>query len=285
MNRVLITGVDGFIGSHLANYLDDKSDVLVARRSDGDIRLGETWNSFPKVDTVIHLAEKNSVLESWTCPGSYISSNINSITNALEFCKKNNCGIIYLSSYLYGNCGELPINESYPVHASNPYAFSKILTEKVCNFYFNHYHVPVTIIRPFNVYGNGQSENFLIPSLITKILDDNHQEIVVEDLAPRRDYIYIDDLIELISLCMSGTNGFHLYNAGSGKSYSVLEVINIIQEILNIDKKIITKNNKRPNEINNCVADISLANKDLAWTPRWDLHHGLSQIIKIRQGF
>lgn len=279
MNRVLITGENGFIGSHLVKTLQGKWSVTAVNRSDGDIRDEETWRLFPDVDVVIHLADKNSTIESWDYPADYIKSNVQSVTNALEYCRKKNSRFVYLSSYLYGDAGDMPIDEAFPIIASNPYSFSKLIAEKICDYYVNNFKIAATIIRPFNVYGYGQSKNFLLPSIIASCLNQETNEIYVEDLAPKRDYIYIDDLTNLIEKCLEITSGINIFNAGSGVSYSVQEVIALIQEITKVNKKVVSKNNVRPNEINNCISNISLARRNLCWSPKWDLMAGLTRMI------
>src|SRR6202011_2766469 len=103
-----------------------------------------------------------------------------------------------VSSYMYGHPERLPIPEDHPLRASNPYSHSKLLAEQITRFYQESFGVPVTIVRPFNLYGPGQSEDFLIPTLIRQALAQDSNAIVVADLTPKRDYIYIDDVVDLL---------------------------------------------------------------------------------------
>ena len=146
--------------------------------------------------------------------------------------------LIILSTYLYGNPIKLPIDEISETFTSNPYALSKKISEDLCKFYSENFGVRITILRPFNVYGVGQSDKFLIPSLINQIL--NGTTISIKDLEPKRDYVYISDLIDSIIKCLSLDNKFEIFNIGSGISYSVKEIINIIQKQCNTNYPIYT---------------------------------------------
>lgn len=277
MNEVLITGSEGFIGNYLSRALGGRWSITGASRKLGDIKDASTWQSFRGVDLVVHLAEKNSVIESWRSPRDYIGGNISSITNALDFCVKQSCGLIYLSSYVYGNAGDDPIEESRKRVANNPYAMSKILCEQLCEFYSEKFQLDITIIRPFNIYGKGQSSSFLIPSLISQY--QNRKEVHIEDISPRRDYLYIDDLINLITLCMEDMSGLNVVNAGYGESHSVGDILNFIEILMNVKKRIVINNNIRPNEISNCVANINFAKSRFSWEPKYSLYDGLKKML------
>ena len=134
------------------------------------------------------------------------------------------------------------------------------------------------IIRPFNVYGMGQNEKFLIPYIIRQALED--KEIKVKDLTPRRDYIYLDDLIDALMLTVESTNKFAVYNIGSGISFSVEEIINSVQKIVGTNKKVVSENMVRKNEINDVVADIGRANKELGWSPKTNFYEGMKKVIE-----
>jgi GDP-4-dehydro-6-deoxy-D-mannose reductase len=279
MNNILVTGACGFIGTHLLKALNKRDNfVYAASRNDGDISLNETWNNFPDCDIVIHLAGKSFVPESWTDVYGYSETNLLSTIAALEYCKNKNAKLIFLSSYLYGNPVSLPISENAPLIIQNPYALTKKWAEESCEFYSNNYHIPVTIIRPFNVYGPGQSSSFLLPHIINQIKNNN--EIKVKDLTPKRDYIYITDLINAIIKAIDTNFEFEIFNIGSGLSYSVGEIISMIQEIFGLNLPVLSEDTIRKGEIMNTIADISKAKQILNWAPTYDIYNGLKETIE-----
>lgn len=278
MNSILVTGSTGFIGTHLLKTLNKRNDfVYSASRNDGDISLTQTWNSFPDCDIVIHLAGKSFVPDSWTDVYGYSQTNLLSTIAALEYCKNKNARLIFLSSYLYGNPVSLPISENAPLIIQNPYALTKKWAEESCEFYSNNYNIPVTIIRPFNVYGPGQSSSFLLPQIINQI--KSKKEIKLKDLTPKRDYIYITDLINAIIKAIDTNLGFELFNIGSGVSYSVEEIVSIIQKIFGLNLPVLSEDTIRKGEIMNTIADISKANQILNWAPTYSIYDGLKETI------
>jgi len=234
MSKILVTGASGFIGKHLVPQLRAASHTVIEANSvSGDVADAATWASFDIPEVVVHLAGKSFVPASWTDPASFVKCNVQGTVNALDFCRKNNARLVYISSYLYGNPEKLPIPETAPMIANNPYALSKKLAEDACKFYAGSFGVPITILRPFNVYGPQQDQNFLIPSIIRYI--NAGQLIEVKDLEPKRDYVYISDLVEAIMKSVELTRGFSIFNIGSGKSYSVKELIQVIQKVYGTD--------------------------------------------------
>jgi nucleoside-diphosphate-sugar epimerase len=278
MKKVLITGSLGFIGQHLLNSLKETNyKTYECNRINGDLTLENTWIDIEKCDYVIHLAGKSSIPDSWTDIHGFINNNTNITVNVLNYCRQHNSKLIILSTYLYGNPLKLPIDEFSEIFTINPYAFSKKVSEDLCKFYSENFGVRITILRPFNVYGVGQSNKFLIPSLITQIL--NGSTISIKDLEPKRDYVYISDLIDSIIKCLSLDNKFEIFNIGSGESYSVKEIIDIIQDKCNTNYPINTSNERRQNEVMNTIADISKAHKFLNWTPKKSIHEGIDLIL------
>lgn len=281
MKKVLITGSNGFIGRQLkVNLVKLGYEVEDFNTNEGSIcnisdiekiNLGEIHHIF-------HLAAKTYVPESWNEPFNFYVVNSLGTLNILEVCRKFNISLTYISSYLYGNPEILPVSEEHELNPTNPYADSKFIAEHLCEFYSNEFNVNVSVIRPFNVYGKGQNEKFLIPYIIKQALFGT--EIKVKDLYPKRDYIYLEDLIEAIILTMNNKSKYSVYNIGSGYSISVKQIIDIVQNILNINKKVISEQTVRKNELNNVIADITKANSELNWFPKYSLIEGLTEIIK-----
>jgi nucleoside-diphosphate-sugar epimerase len=183
-----------------------------------------------------------------------------------------------VSSYLYGNPEYLPIDENHPVKACNPYSHTKLVADEICRYYRDQFSLGISILRPFNAYGPGQSGQFLIPELIRKILDPQIAFIEVMDLRPKRDFVFIDDLVEALYLSMDGPRG--IYNVGSGSSVSVEEVINTIKDLTGIRKNVLTRNVERPMEIFDLYADVSKITALLKWKVNVSFKEGLAQCIK-----
>ena len=236
--------------------------------TDGDIAEEGSLSSLENKDIsyVFHLAGKTFVPESWSQPFSFYGTNVMGTENILEFCRKTGACLTYVSSYLYGKPEYLPIDENHPIKAYNPYSHSKLLAEEICRYYKDQFQVGVSILRPFNVYGPGQSDQFLIPEMIKKMLDPANSFIEVMDLRPKRDYLFIDDFTEALYMSMDGPRG--IYNIGSGYSLSVEQVLNEISTTAGKEKIIKNKGIERPNEIFDLFADISKISKDLHWKPQ-----------------
>ena len=277
MKKILITGSEGFVGKNLIRYLKNYSfQIIETKDKSFDLKLNESWKQIEKCDYLIHLAGKSFVPKSWEESARFIESNILLITNALEYCRVNKTKLIFLSSYLYGNCKKLPIKENAPIEATNPYALSKLLSEKLCYFYKNNFQVNNIILRVFNLYGPGQPKEYLLSKITNQVRYENL--IKVDDLSPKRDYVYIDDLCSAIVKAINYKGKEHIFNIGSGKSYSVKEVIDFIQNIYGTSLNIKEKKLIRRNEILNTIADINLAKKELEWFPIYDLKEGLKKI-------
>ncbi|TFH02349.1 MAG: NAD-dependent epimerase/dehydratase family protein [Calditrichales bacterium] len=284
LKNILITGSSGFIGSALRRRLLTSDHRLFEFNiEDGNIADKNALNRFhkDKIDHVFHLAGRIFVPESWDDPHAFYSTNVIGTLNSLEFCKENQCSITHISAYLYGIPKKLPIDEDAEVVPNNPYAHSKLLSEQLCQFYAQAHGLNITVFRPFNVYGIGQDKRFLIPSIIDQVL--NNSEIKVQDTTPRRDYIYLEDLVDALVLSLANSRNFSIYNVGSGKSLSVGEAIEKIQTVFLTDKNVISSNMPRKSEINDTQADIHKIKRELGWEPRHTFMNGLEKIRQILQ--
>ena len=281
MSRVLVTGATGFIGRHLVPRLRTEGfDVVEAGGASGDTADEATWRRFPASDVVVHLAGKSFVPESWEVPRLFVRTNLLGTIEALEYCRAHGARLVYLSSYMYGDVARQPVPESTTLAAKNPYALSKKLAEEACEFYAERFVVPVTILRPFNIYGPGQSDTFLIPSILNQMKAG--REIHVKDLEPRRDYVYVVDVVEAIANASRRTGGFGVFNVGSGTSHSVSELIRTIQDVWGSDLPVRSDGVRRKDEIMDTVADIARAREHLEWNPRFTLRQGLEAIRDAR---
>lgn len=282
MNKaILVTGATGFIGRALVASLQPQAQKVIALgSSDGDICKPDTLRKWlgEKVGAVVHLAGRSFVPDSWQDPGAFIAVNAGGTSRVLEFCRQTGARLVLVSGYVYGVPESLPISESAPVRPNNPYALSKSLAEAVCSFYATHCGVHATIIRPFNVYGSGQPSHFLIPKILRQVLAGT--EIEVMDLEPRRDWVYVDDVASaLVAAVQHGNDGYNVYNVGSGVSHSVADVIAIAQEVAKTRLAVRSLEVARLNELQDVVADIAKARRELGWQPRVGLVDGIRRTL------
>jgi nucleoside-diphosphate-sugar epimerase len=271
--NILVTGANGFIGSHLVPALR-AAGYLVSTHStrQGDIR--NCTLDFEGIGHVFHLAARTFVPDSWTAPLSFYEVNVLGTVKVLEFCRSQGASLTLVSSYVYGPPARLPISEDEPLRAFNPYSHTKILAEETGLYYQRQFAIPVTIIRPFNVYGPGQDRRFLIPTILWQAIDPGQSAIEITDLRPRRDYIFITDLIDLL-LCTAFRREGGVFNAGSGSSWAVGDVIALVNLFLPTPKPVRAEGSARPEEVADVVADISRARREFGWEPRVPLPDGL----------
>jgi nucleoside-diphosphate-sugar epimerase len=276
-DAILVTGATGFIGRHLVPALEAAGHRVKAHsRRHGDISSGPLDGD--DVRHVFHLAARTFVPDSWSVPASFYQVNVLGTVNVLEFCRRTGASLTFLSSYVYGPPRALPVSESHPLAAFNPYSHTKILAEETVRFYMATFGVQASVVRPFNVYGPSQGHHFLIPEIVRQLLDPANDEITVADLRPRRDYIYVADLVSLLLKTVdAGAGG--VYNAGSGESQSVQWIIDTVSELAGICKPIRSTEQPRANEILDVVADVAHASRDLDWRPSTSLRDGLARTL------
>ncbi len=279
MVKVLVTGASGFIGTALCDQLNrDKVSFYGFSSHDGDIASSATWKKLPSAEIVVHLAGRSFVPDSWDSPVDFLGTNVLGTQQALDYCKRNDSRLIFISAYIYGIPKKLPMTEEHAVNPSNPYALSKYLAEQLCQFAVQSEQVRAAVVlRLFNVYGPGQRLEFLIPSIIQSL--SSSQTIEVLDIKPRRDYVFLDDVVGAITSAMKLDTGFNILNIGSGLSHSVREVIEIIQKVAGTDLPVSSKNQERQQEIPDVVADFSKAKELINWYPRVSFEEGISRIF------
>ena len=277
---IIVTGSSGFVGSYLVRALRKCNYKLIELDLKNGFELTD-WEKVRKIkefDVLIHLAARVFVPDSYQSPRDFYYNNIVSTMNVLELCKLKNAKMIYASSYVYGNPKYLPIDEKHPVSALNPYTESKVICERLCKSYHSNFKVPVIIFRPFNIYGKGQNENFLIPIILKQI--NKTGKIKLKDSRPKRDFIYIDDAVNAyVKAIEFHTKNVGIFNLGSGMSFSVKEVAEMIANNFCSDIQIEFSEERRKNEILDTVADITKANKLLGWKPDIRLKDGLTLCV------
>jgi nucleoside-diphosphate-sugar epimerase len=279
IKTVAITGSEGFVGSHLSNVLlaNNYNVIRLDIKNGFDLLSTNSFNTHPAFDLIIHLAAKVFVPDSFDNPADFLSFNYTTTLNALEIARKYSAKFIYMSSYIYGTPEYLPIDENHPIKPHNPYAFSKLNGENLTKCYNVNYNIPALILRPFNLYGPNQAEAFLISKIVAQALSG---KIILNDPRPKRDFLHISDFVALIQKILEKNfDDFGIYNVGSGVSYSVSEIVGIVNSLFQNTLHVEYSNQVRPNEVLNTVANIEKINKTFDWVPAMTLYDGLSNII------
>jgi nucleoside-diphosphate-sugar epimerase len=215
---------------------------------------------------------------SWEDPFLFYKTNVLGTVNILEHCRKTGSKLIYVSSYMYGTPQYLPIDELHPVEAASPYNHSKYLAEEACRFYADTFKIPIVIFRPVNIYGPGQNNEFLIPTIINQVFDPEIEKIKVMDLRPRRDYLFISDFVEALIRSLPIT-GFNIFNIGTGSSISVKEIITTILKKAGVSKETISSGKERANEIWDMYVDIRKFYEATGWKPEITFEEGIGKCI------
>lgn len=274
---ILITGYNGFIGKNLVKALSNQNLILYNKDITQKIQIDD------KVDCVVHLAAKTDSREAQKIPGEYYRVNILGTLNILEFCRSKGSRLVFASTgQVCGKPKYLGVDEKHPTNPDNPYTKSKLLAENLCKNYSDDFGVNCIILRFFNVYGPGQKENFFIPKVIFSILRD--REFELNDISVKRDFIYIDDIIDSIKKAIDYTKTkFEIFNIATGKPKSVKEIVSMAQKTSN--KKINVEYTFERKEVENIYANISKAKKVLGFVAKTNLDKGLKKTyeeIKIQ---
>ncbi|HEB9308768.1 TPA: 4,6-dehydratase LegB [Campylobacter coli] len=302
--KILVTGADGFIGSHLCESLIQKGHKVRALSQynsfnfwghlekspylkDMEVVSGDLRDSFfcekitQGMDAIFHLGALIAIPYSYEAPQSYVDTNVKGTLNMLEAAKKNEIShFIHTStSEVYGTARYVPIDEKHPLQPQSPYSASKIAADMMALSYYNAFNLNVNIARPFNTYGPRQSARAIIPTIITQILS-GVKELKLGDLSPTRDLNFVLDTCEgFISLLKLNHFG-EVYNIGSGTEYSMQEVLDLIQKILNQNVKII-QDEKRLRPKNSEVFRLKCDSSKLQNTTHWQSKISLEEGLKL----
>ena len=308
--KVLVTGSEGFIGSHLTErllelgadvtalvqynsfnnwgWLDtfDKDILKNINVVTGDIREYDGMKRIIKgQDVVMHLAALIAIPYSYQSPMAYIRTNVEGTANVLEACRDYDVEkIVHTStSETYGTALYVPIDEKHPMQGQSPYSASKIGADKIAESYYKSFNLPVATIRPFNTYGPRQSARAIIPTIISQVLTGAN-EIKLGSLTPTRDFNYVKDTAEaFVKIAESDNTIGEVINAGTGKEISMGEVAQTIFDLVGRDIKIITDQERiRPenSEVNRLLADNTKIKELTGWAPQYSLKDGLAETIK-----
>lgn len=279
-HSVLVTGHTGFIGSAVCNLLSARDIAWHgASLSTGvDLEQPTALDALPATDTVLHLAGRIGVPQSWENPEGFYRTNFLSTLNALEYTRKHGARMIFVSTYMYGVPQYLPIDEAHPVACNNPYTRAKRAAEILCEDYAADYGVKSTVLRVFNTYGPQQSYSSLIQHVVESALKG--ETITVNDLTPKRDYLWLNDLARAIVTVVEHAPGAHsVFNVGYGQSYSVQDVIDTTLSITG-PRKVVSQDIVRPNEIPDCVCNNTLFSATFNWKPTVSLRDGIANLVE-----
>ena len=302
-SRVLVTGAEGFIGSHLTeslldrgcnvkalaqynsfNYwgwLEDIAENPKLKIVTGDIRDPHFCKELTKdVDLIFHLAALIAIPYSYLAPDSYIDTNVKGTLNICQAAKEN--GYIRLintsTSEVYGTAQYVPIDENHPKQAQSPYSASKIGADAIAMSFFNAFNLPVTTARPFNTYGPRQSARAIIPTIISQIASGQN-EIKLGDLTPTRDFNFVKDTCNgFIGLAECEESIGKEVNICSNLEISILEILELIKEIMQADVTFTTESKRvRPqnSEVMRLLGDNRLIKKLTGFEPEYNIRKGL----------
>lgn len=307
MKKVLVTGSDGFIGSHLTEalvrkgydvkafvcynsfgtwgWLDECSKDVQGKFEvfSGDIRDAYGVKAAMKgCDTVLNLAALIAIPYSYHSPETYIDTNIKGTLNVVLAARELGIEkVVHTStSEVYGTAKYVPITEEHPLQGQSPYSASKIGADQIAMSFYSSFGTPVSIIRPFNTYGPRQSARAIIPTVISQMASGK-QEIKLGALHPTRDFNFIDDTVRgFVTIAESKASIGEVINIGSNYEISIGDTVKMISEIMNKKVTIITENERlRPDksEVERLWASNAKAEILLGWKPEYNGHDGLKR--------
>ena len=306
-NKILVTGADGFIGSHLTEtlvragyevkafvlynsfnswgWLDhcaadvkDKFEVFA-----GDIRDSYGVKEAMKgCDAVLHLAALIAIPYSYHSPDTYVDTNIKGTLNVLQASRELGVQrVVHTStSEVYGSARFVPITEEHPLQGQSPYSATKIAADQLAYSFYASFHLPVVVARPFNTYGPRQSARAVIPTIITQIASGK-KEIKLGAVSPTRDFNFVKDTVAgFIAVLESDKGCGEVINFGSNFEISVGDTARLIAEVMNADIEILTDEVRlRPthSEVERLWADNSKARELFGWAPKYAEFEGFKR--------
>jgi len=308
--RVLVTGADGFIGSHLVERLvEEGADVCAfciynsngslgwldelepKRRESLDIRMGDirderfVRDSAAGADVVFHLAALIAIPYSYAAPASFVDTNVRGTLNVLEAVRAHGARrmVNTSTSEVYGTPDVVPIVESHPLKGQSPYSATKIAADKMCEAFALSFDTPVITLRPFNTFGPRQSARAVIPTILGQLMT-GATEVRLGNVEPRRDFTYVSDTVDgFIRSATAPLEAGETIQLGSGAAVSVADLFRMCCEVTGSDAVVATDEQRvRPerSEVMVLQSDPSRAKALLGWEPTVSLTEGLRMVAK-----
>ncbi|MGP0091089.1 MAG: NAD-dependent 4,6-dehydratase LegB [Xanthobacteraceae bacterium] len=312
-DRTLVTGADGFIGSHLAEalvrrgkdvrafvlynslgswgWLDEAPDDV--KRSievvAGDVRdAAVVKEAMRGCDTVLNLAALIAIPYSYRAPESYVDTNIKGVLNVIQAARElGTAKVVHTStSEVYGTARSVPITEDHPLQGQSPYSATKIAADQLALSFHRSFGMPVAIVRPFNTYGPRQSARAVLPTIITQLAAGSR--VSLGALHPTRDFSFVADTVEgIIAVAESAASIGEVINLGSGFEISIGEAARLIATLMGKSLELVDDSSRyRPeaSEVERLLADTTKAQRLLGWRPQFagldGLRNGLAQTIE-----
>lgn len=308
--KVLVTGADGFIGSHLTEalvrngadvtalalynsfdshgWLDDlpesvRKQLKLVR---GDVRDSAFLNRIIRGQAIVfHLAALIAIPYSYAAAQSYVETNVLGTVNVLEATRQwETERVVHTStSEVYGTALTMPISETHPLQGQSPYSASKIGADMMAESYARSFDVPVVIMRPFNTYGPRQSERAIVPTIVRQALDTNCPAIMVGDTSPIRDLTFVEDTASaFLTAGIAELEFGRPYNAGSQRAATISDVLDLVLELSGSNKPVRRDESRlRPqnSEVRALLADCSRFASETGWRAQTGLRDGLERTI------
>ncbi|WP_233879574.1 NAD-dependent 4,6-dehydratase LegB [Virgibacillus halodenitrificans] len=309
MSKILVTGADGFIGSHLTEelvkqghevrafayynsfnnwgWLDNLPKEILSQIDvfTGDIRdPNGVKESMKGIEEVYHLAALIAIPFSYHSPDSYVDTNIKGTLNVLQAARDLDTSrlLVTSTSEVYGTAQYVPIDEDHPFQGQSPYSATKIGADRIAESFYRSFNTPLTIVRPFNTYGPRQSARAVIPTIITQLLAGK-EEIELGSLTPTRDFNYVKDTVQgFIEIAKSDKTLGEEINIATQDEISIGKLAEELIKQINPNVKIITQEERlRPekSEVNRLLGANAKIKKLTNWEPKYTLETGLAETI------
>lgn len=307
MRHALVTGADGFIGSHLVDlllsqgikvralcqynsfnywgWLEGREDTPNLEIVCGDVRDAAFCRHIVEgVDTVFHLAALIAIPYSYIAPESYVDTNVSGTLNICQAAKDSGVEriIVTSTSEIYGTAQYVPIDENHPRQPQSPYSATKIGADAIAKSFYNAFNLPVVIARPFNTYGPRQSARAIIPTIISQIAN-GQRKIKVGDLSPTRDFNFVEDTCRgFLALAQAKGIEGEEFNIATGTEVSMADTLSLIAELMHADVEyIVDPERLRPSksEVFRLCGDNTKITTLTPWRPEISLRDGLCRTI------
>lgn len=311
MNKILVTGADGFIGSHLTEELVKKGHKVKAFAYYNSFNSWGWLDTLPKeimkeievftgdvrdpngvreamkgMDEVFHLAALIAIPFSYHSPDTYVDTNIKGTLNVLQAARDLNTSrvLITSTSEVYGTAQYVPIDEKHPYQGQSPYSATKIGADRLAESFYRSFNMPITIVRPFNTYGPRQSARAVIPTIITQLLAGK-EEIELGSLTPTRDFNYVKDTANgFIEIAKSDKTIGEEINIATQQEISIGQLAEELIRQINPNAKIVCDEQRlRPekSEVNRLLGSNEKIKRLTNWEPKYTFEQGLAETIEF----